>query len=137
MTQRDKHILDKGEAIEKAKIKLIQEKNERKQRVIDNFKKMKPFKDENDIPPVPILDEETYQSIIVPNLIRCGAIPKDKLVVGETYVGDCRNANEAVWDGKVFIYERTKFGCTFNEKINHFQDDNGNDVFVPLKVKEK
>lgn len=108
----------------------------RKQRMIDYFNNMKPFNDTDNIPDVPRTDEETYNNVIIPNLIRCGAIPKDKLVVGKTYVGTCRNASEAVWLGNEFEYMRYKFGYTYPEKINHFQDDDGYDVFVPLKEKE-
>lgn len=70
-------------------------------------------------------------------LIKHGAIPIDKLEVGKTYIGSCRNASEAVWLGDKFEYQRYKFGSTFPEKINHFQDDDGYDVFVPIKVKDE
>jgi hypothetical protein len=35
--------------------------------------------------------------------------------------------------GEVFEYQRYKFGCTFPETINHFEDDNGYDLFVPIR----
>ena len=60
-------------------------------------------------------------------------IPKSELVVGQEYRGHCRNASRATWDGEKFHYERNKFGVTFDEKINHYEDDNGFDVFVPIK----
>lgn len=62
-------------------------------------------------------------------------IPKSELVVGQEYPGHCRNASRATWDGKKFHYERYKFGDTFDETINHYEDDNeeGIDVFVPIK----
>ena len=61
-------------------------------------------------------------------------IPKAELVVGKIYSGHCRNASKAMWkeNGK-FEYTRTKFGQTFSEEINHYEDDNGYDVFVPIK----
>ena len=31
---------------------------------------------------------------------------------------------------------RTKFGYTYPEDINHFEDDNGYDLFIPIKMKE-
>lgn len=99
------------------------------------MEEMKPFTEEF-IPEPPILDKEMYDKYVIPNFIRCGAIPKDKLIIGKTYIGNCRNASEAVWNGKVFTYKRTKFGCTYDEDINHFQDDDGYDVFVPIKIKE-
>jgi len=88
------------------------------------------------VPPIPICEDEDYRNVIVPNLIRCGAIPKDELVVGKTYRGECRNASEATWDGERFTYQRYKFGSYYSEKINHFEDDNGFDVFVPMEEKK-
>ena len=105
---------------------------------IEYFNNLKPFDGDTDkIPALPVLNEDVYQNVIVPNLIRCGAIPKKDLVVGETYLGACRNAGEAVWNGQTFTYKRTKFAWTYDEDINHFEDDNGYDLFVPLKIKPK
>ena len=61
-------------------------------------------------------------------------IPKKELVENSEYEGECRNAEKAVWNGEKFVYERCKFGSVFNEEINHFEDDNGYDVFVPMEV---
>ena len=104
--------------------------------MVDEFKTMKPFKNLYDIPDIPHVDEKTYKEIIIPNLVRCGAIPKKDLIIGKTYIGECRNASEATWNGHTFVYERYKFGDTFDEEINHFEDDNGYDLFVPIKLKE-
>ena len=62
-------------------------------------------------------------------------IPKSELVVGQEYNGHCRNASKATWDGKKFHYERYKFGSTYEDTINHYEDDDkpGIDVFVPVK----
>ena len=89
------------------------------------------------IPDIPKTSPEVYNDIIIPALIRCGAIPKSQLEVGATYIGSCRNAGEAVWLGDKFEYQRYKFGNTFPEKINHFEDDNGYDLFVPIKKCDK
>lgn len=123
--------------IQEVKDKLKREKEERYNNVLNYWKERKPFRDEDDIPPIPIVLPKDYEEIIVPNIIRCGGIPKDKLIVGKTYIGDCRNATEAVWDGEKFTYMRTKFGSTYPETINHFQDDDGYDLFVPLKIKDE
>ena len=123
--------------IQEVKDKLKKEKEERYNTVLNHWKERKPFRDEDDIPPIPIVLPKDYEEIIVPNIIRCGGIPKDKLIVGKTYIGDCRNATEAVWDGEKFTYMRTKFGSTYSETINHFQDDDGYDLFVPLKIKNE
>lgn len=120
--------------IQKRKEENIPEK--RKQRIIDYFNNIRPFNDINNIPDIPIIDKETYNNVIIPNLIRCGAIPKDKLVKGKIYIGTCRNATEAIWLGDKFEYIRYKFGYTYPKKISHFQDDDGCDVFVPLKEKK-
>jgi len=60
-------------------------------------------------------------------------IPKDELTIGETYSGICRNTREATWDGKQFTYTRYKLGEVYEEKINHYEDDNGYDLFIPIK----
>ena len=58
-------------------------------------------------------------------------IKKFDLIIGKKYKGICRNASEAVWTGKYFIYERCKFGDKYNESINHPEDDDGFDLFYP------
>lgn len=121
--------------IQKIKDKIQKEKEERYKNILEYWKNRKPFKDEDDIPDVPIVKKEDYENIIIPNIIRCGGIPKEELIVGERYIGSCRNAREAVWNGKRFTYMRTKFRTTYLEDINHFQDDDGYDVFVPIKMK--
>ena len=62
-------------------------------------------------------------------------IEKKDLEGGEYYLGKCRNAHVALWTGQVFIYLRTKFGSTFAdaEKIFHPEDDDGYDLFIPLR----
>ena len=62
-------------------------------------------------------------------------IPKSKLIVGQTYHGICRNTSKAVWkENGTFEYIRCKFEDTFPEEINHYEDDDGYDVFVPIKI---
>ena len=62
-----------------------------------------------------------------------GMIRKEDLKDGKSYKGHCRNASVAVWhaDKVKFTYQRTKFGATFPEDINHPADDNGFDLFTP------
>lgn len=87
-------------------------------------------------PSIPRVSQDEYDNIVVPHLIKWGAIPKSKLEVGKTYKGYCRNADEAIWNGKKFEYIREKFGFKYTEVINHFEDDNGLDLFVPYKELE-
>lgn len=117
----------------KAKIREQQELD-----TIKWFKTMKPFENENDIPNVPVVSDKVYKEVIIPNLIRCGAIPKKDLIIGKTYIGDTRNAREATWDGEKFIYKRYKWGTYFDDDVKHFEDDDEyhNALFVPLKIKE-
>ena len=56
-------------------------------------------------------------------------LPKHKLEKGANYVGVCRNANIARWDGEQFHHWRTKFGFRFLETIKHRDDDSVFDVF--------
>ena len=76
--------------------------------------------------------KEEYKNICN-EYIKCGAIPKKDLVIGAYYIGSCRNSNIAYWDGKEFHYWRVKFGDCIPDSVNHFEDDNGYDLFVPLK----
>ena len=104
---------------------------------LEYWKNCQKFKDCDDIPSIPIVLPKDYEEIIVPNIIRCGGIPKKELVEGKTYIGSCRNTNEATWNGSKFTYKRHKFGSEYETTINHFEDDNGSDLFVPIKMKEE
>lgn len=104
--------------------------------IINYWNTLKPFKDEDDIPDIPIVDKKTYKDIIIPNIIRCGGIPKSQLKPHTVYIGSCRNTTEAEWTGEKFIYCRLKFGYEYIDEVNHFEDDDGYDLFVPIKIKE-
>lgn len=109
-----------------------QYKKETYENIKEHLQEMKPFTDY--IPSVPKMETpEDYQEYVVKNYIRCGAIPKKDLIIGKTYLGDCRNASKATWNGKVFVYKRRKFNWEYDEEINHFEDDDGYDLFVPIK----
>lgn len=64
-----------------------------------------------------------------------GLIPKKDLKDGQRYLGTCRNAKEAVWNAEKerFTYLRHKFGSSFYEDIVHPEDDEGFDIFTPIK----
>lgn len=100
----------------------------------ERFNKLEKFTSVEDIPDIPKVDKEIYDNIIVPNLIRCGAIPKSQLQIGKVYLGSCRNTDKAMWVGDHFVYKRYKFGDEFDEEINHFEDDDGYDLFVPIAI---
>lgn len=86
----------------------------------------------DDIPEIPSVKTQREQDLLCAELIECGAIPKSKLIVGNTYAGSSRNTSKAVWNGKEFEYQRNKWGSTFMDTIAHFEDEMYYDVFVPI-----
>ena len=102
---------------------------------LEYWKNLRHFKGNPDnIPELPKTDKETWNNLIVPKLIECGAIPKKDLIIGKKYMGSCRNSEHATWNGKYFEYERHKWGITYIDKINHFEDDDGFDLFIPIEL---
>lgn len=71
----------------------------------------------------------------IPAAIAAGMIPKQELVDGAIYEGHCRNSSTAKWDAaqEVFSYDRNKWGYVYEESIVHPEDDEGYDIFVPVK----
>lgn len=63
-----------------------------------------------------------------------GIIAKKDLEKNKYYFGKCRQTNVALWNGFEFVYIRTKFNEKFIDTINHIEDDNGYDLFIPLKL---
>lgn len=105
---------------------------------IELFMNLEPFTSPDDIPDVPHFQvPNVYKEVVVANLKRCGAIPKEELEVGAEYIGSCRNADKALWTGREFIYQRSKFGSTYTESVEHFDSDTIFDVFVPIKKVNK
>ena len=64
-----------------------------------------------------------------------GMVKKSDLKNGSSYIGICRNSSVAKWSSKddCFYYIRNKFGNFFIERINHPEDDDGYDLFIPIK----
>lgn len=124
---------DRDTVIKELKERAKYEREHRTEILIDRLKTMKKFTDDY-IPEPPITDKDTYERYVIPNFVRCGALPKFKLKKGNTYFGNCRNADKAIWNGERFEYIRNKFGDTYLETIKHFADATGSeDVFVPIK----
>lgn len=110
--------------------------------LIEEFSKLESFDgDSEKIPNIPQIGEwftkEIYDEVVIPNLIRCGAISKKDLKIGQWYIGDTRNTERAMWNGSQFIYERCKWNSYFKDEVNHFEDDNGYALFVPIKEIDK
>jgi hypothetical protein len=104
--------------------------------LIENYKEFlnRKFKDLNDIPEFPRCNSEEHEELV--NLyIKAGAISKSELKPGGWYIGQCRNTTIAQWWPKSgFNYIRYKFGDKYVDTINHFEDDNGYDLFIPFKL---
>ena len=98
------------------------------------FNNLEKFTSVEDIPEIPKTDKEFYDNVIIPNLIRCGAIPKSELQIGKVYLGSCRNTTKAMWVGNHFVYKRHKWGFEFDDEINHFEDADGYDLFIPIAI---
>ena len=89
-----------------------------------------------DVPNLPQAEPEVWKSFYVPRLINAGAVPKVDLIDGQHYYGEHRIATIAKWDNKEkqFKYTRYKFGNTFIDTCNHFEDDDGFALFVPIRL---
>lgn len=99
------------------------------------FMNLKKFETVYDIPNLPIVDKQEWECFYVPKLIEAGAIPKKDLQHNKYYTGKCRNTQLAIWDkvNQKFHYERNKYNTMVKETINHFEDDDGYDLFIPIK----
>ena len=89
-----------------------------------------------DIPELPHVDDpEEWNNFYVVKLIEAGAIPKRLLKDGAYYLGDHRRATVARWcaEKNKFEYWRTKFTARFIDECNHFEDDDGFALFVPIR----
>lgn len=101
-----------------------------------NYKKIRALLDFSyGVPSLPLgIPAEIWKGLVCPLLEMKGAIPKRDLIIGRTYRGECRNADRAVWLGSYFEYDRYKFGSCYKEKINHYEDDDGYDLFIPIST---
>lgn len=119
---------------------LEHEREERARRIKEWWEtETTPFKEPCDVPQIPRVEPEEYKNFYVPKLIQRGAIPKQDLVDGQVYIGDTRNATAAKWNAEKqeFEYWRYKFGNSYIDTCNHFEDDNGFALFVPIRLGEE
>lgn len=89
------------------------------------------------VPQLPqVEDPEVWKNFYVVKLIEAGAIPKSLLKDQEYYIGDHRRAQVAQWraEKNKFVYMRSKFNNVFEDECNHFEDDNGFSLFVPIAI---
>lgn len=121
-----------------------QQKEEAKQRRREAHEKLwnnlPKFEAIHQIPQLPqVEDPEVWKNFYVVKLIEAGAIPKSLLKDREYYIGDHRRAQVAQWraDQNKFVYMRSKFNQVFEDDCNHFEDDDGFSLFVPIAVATK
>lgn len=101
-------------------------------RIKEYWMELKPFNVAEDIPNLPKNLNEFY----INKLIELGSIPKNKLTNEFWYYGNYRITNYGRWDEKnqVFHIIRFKFNQHFMEQCNHFENDDGFALFVPLRA---
>jgi hypothetical protein len=89
------------------------------------------------VPDLPTgVSPEEWKEFYVKKLISAGCIPKEDLKDGEYYLGNHRRATIARWNQEKnkFEYNRTKFDHKFIDTCNHFEDDDGFALFVPIRI---
>lgn len=128
--------MDKNKRFQELKDQNKQDEIERELRIKERWENLKPFVEPYDVPTIPVVDHDLYHEYYVPKLIAAGAIPKKDLVDQQIYIGDHRNATVAKWIEKEnrFVYNRTKFTMIFPDYCNHFEDDDGFALFVPIRI---
>lgn len=91
---------------------------------------LKPFKKSTDVPPIPNPLTDFYTKII----IELGGIPKSELNDGQWYYGNFRNSNFGKWDAEKSVFNHIRYSFNWYwDKCNHFEDDNGFALFVPIR----
>lgn len=91
---------------------------------------LKKFTEPVDVPKLPIPLTDFH----VRRLKELGAMAKGQLVTDQWYIGDHRCVTVARWDGSRFTYIKQEFNFRFFEECNHFEDDDGYSLFVPLRI---
>lgn len=109
-------------------------KEERKNHIREYWERLPKFEHPDDVPELPRVGEKEWMEFYIPKLLAAGAIPKKDLVIDQVYIGEHRRATAARWNGKEFVYNRTKFNWTYEDTCNHFEDDDGYALFVPIRL---
>lgn len=120
------------EFVEKQRTEAAAQAQERHIKLWNNLPKLESV---DKIPALPqVEDPDEWKNFYIVKLIEAGAIPKSLLKDREYYIGDHRRARVAQWlaDENRFVYMREKFGHRFKDKCNHFEDDDGFALFVPI-----
>lgn len=91
---------------------------------------LKPFVVADDVPSLP----NPFDDFFIDLIVKLGAIPKNELEDGVWYYGDYRNTDLGKWNAQKSKFDiwRYKFGYR-RDDCNHFEDDDGYALFVPLR----
>lgn len=83
------------------------------------------------VPPLP----RNFTEYHINKLLDCGAIDKKNLEDGVWYFGDYRNAKFGRWDAEKekFYHRNYTMGGFRWDECNHFMDDDGAALFVPIR----
>ena len=104
-------------------------KNQQDAYLRNYWMKLKPFQIETDVPELPIMND-----FYINRLIELGAVPKSDLEDGIWYYGGYRNSNTGKWNKKTQKFDHYRWKFEWREDdCNHFEDDNGYALFVPLR----
>jgi hypothetical protein len=114
----------------------IEKQKEMARQELEAWINLKPFKNILDVPQIPQTTIELYKTFYIPCLIEAGGIPKKDLIDGQVYIGQHRRCVAGKWNANIqkFLYNREKWGGTITDDCNHFEDDNGFALFVPIRL---
>jgi hypothetical protein len=132
--------MDENEKIEFAKKQIAKAKEERERAAKEYWNNLPTLDTVDKVPPLPTrVPPDTWKNFYVRKLVEAGAIPKCDLIDGEFYLGDHRRATVAKWNADLqeFEYWRCKFGQRYIDQCNHFEDDDGYALFVPIRLANK
>jgi len=63
---------------------------------------------------------------------RHGMLCLKELNKGHTYLGKCRGATTAQWNGEYFVIARWEMTTWIFDYVPHPEEDEGHDIFVPV-----
>lgn len=122
------------------KKQLAEEKLKKEKAFREHWENLPKFERPDQVPILPTgIPPEEWKGYYVKKLIEAGAFPKEDLEDCGYYLGDHRRAKVARWNGEkgLFEYWRWKVGNRFIDECNHFEDDDGFALFVPIRKATK
>ena len=127
--------MTKEERIAEWKAIAARQKQEREEAELRRWDNLPRLEKREDVPTLPRVEEQEWKEFYVPRLIKAGAIPLVELQDGAVYEGDHRCGKVARWheEKQEFEYPDWEFNVKTTARCNHFENDDGFALFVPLK----